>query len=599
MKNPLRDIPTYLQMFQRHLGRRIYLVFALTLVAALAEGVGIVMLLPLLQGLGTGGDIPTEGVPGVVNSALSALGVGESTVGLLLIIAAAFILKGLLTFGAQGFNAYLRGALLQVLKGRLFSRYSQMSYSYYSSHSTGHFINVINEQINRALKSFNSFMQFGTQTVNGTIYLALAFLVAWRFGLAALVLGIVLLTLFRGLSNYVRVLSRETATESGYLSKLLIQTLQAFKYLTATAQTVRLEKGILDSIKCLTSLEVRTNLAGAFTNAVREPIVVVSITLIMLAQLIWFEQPLAPILVSILLFYRGLNTVLSLQRGWQNTLESIGSIELVDDEFRQQTRNAETGGDTPLAEFNQGIKLKDLKFSYSSDLGDVLRGVSLTIPAKTSVAFVGESGAGKSTLVDILTLMLKPQEGQILIDGIPGDEIELQSWRRQIGYVSQDTVVFDDSIANNICLWQGNPAEDSPLMERIRQAANAAYLDDFIETLPQGYHSMVGDRGLRLSGGQRQRLSIARELFRKPSLLILDEATSALDSESERAIQKSIDDLKGIMTVILIAHRLSTIRNVDQVYVFDKGQLIEHGSYESLRDRDGSKFADLIALQVL
>jgi ABC-type multidrug transport system fused ATPase/permease subunit len=599
MKNPFRDLPAYLRMFQKHLGRRIYLVFALTLVAALAEGVGIVMLLPLIQGLGTGGEAPTDGISGVVNTALSAIGLGDSAVALLLIIAAAFILKGLLTFGAQGFNAYLRGALLKELKGRLFSRYAQMSYSYYSRHSTGHFINVINEQINRALTSFNNFMQFGTQTVNGTIYLALAFVVAWRFGLAALVLGVVLLALFKTLSNYVRALSRETAKESGQLSKLLIQTLQAFKYLTATGQTARLEKGVLGSVKRLTGLEVRTNLAGAFTGAVREPIVVVSITVIMLAQLIWFEQPLAPILVSILLFYRGLNTVLTLQRGWQNTLESIGSMELVDKEFQQQTLNAETGGKKQLADFNQGIALKDLNFAYSPDLGNVLNDISLTIPARTSVAFVGESGAGKSTLVDILTLMLKPQSGQIFIDSVPGSEIELQSWRNQIGYVSQDTVVFDDSIANNICLWQGNPAEDALLMERIRQAAKAAYLDHFIETLPQGYHSMVGDRGLRLSGGQRQRLFIARELFRKPNLLILDEATSALDSESERAIQQSIDDLKGTMTVVIIAHRLSTIRNVDQVYVLDKGRLIEYGPYESLRDRHGSKLGKLVALQAL
>jgi subfamily B ATP-binding cassette protein MsbA len=215
------------------------------------------------------------------------------------------------------------------------------------------------------------------------------------------------------------------------------------------------------------------------------------------------------------------------------------------------------------------------------------------------VAFVGESGAGKSTLVDILTLMLKPRAGEVRIDGVPGDQIHLPSWRAQIGYVSQETVVFDDTIANNICMWVGNPAKDEALMARIREAARRAHIHHHIETLPAGYHTVVGDRGIRLSGGQRQRLFIARELFRKPNLLILDEATSALDTDSERHIQESIDALKGEITVVIIAHRLSTIRNVDHVYVFDQGRLVEDGPFARLRDREDSKFGRLVAAQAL
>ena len=159
--------------------------------------------------------------------------------------------------------------------------------------------------------------------------------------------------------------------------------------------------------------------------------------------------------------------------------------------------------------------------------------------------------------------------------------------------------MFDDSIANNICMWKGDPNRDQALMQRVREAARQAHIAHFIEELPQGYDTMVGDRGIRLSGGQRQRLFIARELFRKPSLLILDEATSALDTESERYIQQSIDALKGQITVVIIAHRLSTIRNVDHVFVFDKGRLVEQGPYETLRDAQGSRFGKLVAMQSL
>ncbi|MCF7993484.1 MAG: ABC transporter ATP-binding protein/permease [Chromatiaceae bacterium] len=601
MRNPARDIPHYLRIFQTYLGARMYLIFALTLVAGLAEGVGILMLLPLLQSLDGGGSAQAElgGISGALNGLLASLNLKDATVAVLLIITGAFIVKGALTFGALGFKAYLRGQLLRQLKGQLFDAYSRMHYGYYASRDTGHFINLINEQINRALQSFQNLTQLASQSINALIYLALAFLVAWRFGLMALVVGAGLLVLFRSLNSYVRNLSRKTAVENGQLAKLLIQTLHAFKYLAATGQTAGLRRSVTASIARLTGYQMRTGIAAGFTQAVREPIVVVFIMSIVLVQLVFLQQPLAPILVSILLFYRGLNGVLGMQGSWQTTLESIGSMELVHQEFATQRQHREPDGTRAIGPLSQGIRLQDVYYSYDAQLGDVIKGVSLEIPARTSVALVGESGAGKSTLVDLFTLMLKPDRGQVVLDGVPGADIQLTSWRQQIGYVSQETVVFDDTVANNICLWAGDPLHDSLLDQRVREAARQAHIAHFIETLPDGYQTLVGDRGVRLSGGQRQRLFIARELFRRPHLLILDEATSALDSESERAIQQSIDDLKGQITVVIIAHRLSTIRNVDRVYVFDRGRLVEEGGYEDLRNSDDSKFGKLVALQAL
>ena len=603
MTSPIRDIPHYLRIFQTYLGGRMYLIFGLAILAGLAEGFGIVMLLPLLQTLGppgaASGPAELSGIGALLSQALAALGLQNATVAVLLIITAAFIVKGVLLFVALGFNAYLRGQLLRQLKGRLFDAYTQMSYGYYASRDTGHFINVINEQINRSLQAFSQLTALATQAINALIYLVLAFVVAWRFGLMALVVGVLLLTLFRVLNQRVRALSRKTARENGQLAKLLIQTLHAFKYLTATGQTQGLKPNITTSIGRLAGYQIRTGIAGGFTQAVREPLAVVFIMAIVLVQLVVLSQPLAPILVSILLFYRGLNAVVLIQSAFQRTLELIGSVELVHEEFAAQRQHQEPDGTRMLEPLSQGIRLQDIDFRYDPALGNVIEGISLEIPVRTSVALVGESGAGKSTLVDLLTLVLKPQRGQVVIDGVAGTDIQLASWRQQIGYVSQETVVFDDTIANNICLWVGDARQDALLEQRIREAARQAHIAHFIETLPEGYQTLVGDRGLRLSGGQRQRLFIARELFRRPNLLILDEATSALDSESERAIQQSIDALKGQITVVIIAHRLSTIRNVDHVYVFAQGRLVEHGGYMALRDRDDSRFRKLISMQSL
>jgi len=602
MRNPARDIPHYLSIFQVYLGRRMYLIFGLTLLAALFEGIGILMLLPLLQTLGDEPASAAEVSTGIgvwFQDLLTSLGLQHATIEVLLIITIAFIVKGALTFAAQGYNNYLRSQLLRELKGRLFDAYSRMGYGYYSSRDTGHFTNVINGLTGQMLGAFQSLTNLGGQLVNTLIYLGLAFLVAWRFGLMALALGAGLLVLFRWLNAYVRMLSRKTASESGHLNKLIIQTLHAFKYLTATSQITPLRHEVTASIGRLTGYQIRSGIAGAFTGAVREPIVVTFIMVIVLVQMVFLRQPLEPIIVSILLFYRGLNTVLGMQGVWQNTLTQIGGVEMVRDEFATQCQHQEPDGPRTIGPLSQGIRLQGLHFSYDPQWGDVLKGIDLEIPVRHSVAFVGESGAGKSTLVDLLTLMLKPRLGQVFIDGVPGPEIQLASWRKQIGYVSQETVVFDDSIANNICLWAGDPHKDQLLMERIHEAARQAHIAHFIESLPNGYHTLVGDRGLLLSGGQRQRLFIARELFRQPKLLILDEATSALDSESERAIQLSIDALKGCVTVVIIAHRLSTIRNVDRVYVFDQGRLVEQGGYEELRDAKQSLFGKLIAMQEL
>ncbi|OOZ16342.1 ABC transporter ATP-binding protein [Solemya velum gill symbiont] len=606
MTNPTRDIPHYLKLFQYYLGWRVYLVFALALAAAMAEGFGILMLLPLLHSLdgglvapdGSVTDVPTK-VGGYLQQFLEMLGLEHSSIAILMIITLAFIIKGALLFGSSAYSAYLNGQLLRELKGRLFRHYSRMSYSYYTRRNTGHFINVINVQINQMLHVFMALVQLGVQLVNTLIYITLAFIVAWRFGAMALVIGIILVLLFRFLNSYVRELSRDTAAEHGQLSKLLIQSLHAFKYLTATGQMDHLQNGIKKSIHRLTGYEVRSGIAGAFTGAVREPITVVFIMVIVLIQMVVLEQPLSPIMISILLFHRGLNAVMAVQSTLQSTLGSVGGLEMVRDEFKAVCNEQETNGNQHIPPLRKAITLKNVDFGYDSQMGNVLHDISLEIPARTSVAFVGESGAGKSTLVDLITLMLKPQGGQVLIDGVPGKDVELASWRKQIGYVSQETVIFDDTIANNICMWVGDVEKDQELDQRVREAARQAHIDHFIETLPDGYQTLVGDRGLRLSGGQRQRLFIARELFRKPNLLILDEATSSLDTESEQAIQQSIDELKGQITVVIIAHRLSTIRKVDHIYVFEHGRLIEQGAYEELRDSDESRFGKLIAMQVL
>lgn len=599
MFKPILDIFKYIRMFQLYLGVRMYLVYGLGIIASVLEGFGILMLLPLLQSIDNGSNLDEN--EGIINDLLygliNTLGLSDSVISTLILISVLFILKGIIMFISLGFTAYLIGQLLKEIKMNLYHMYSNMNYDYFSSKNTGDLINLINEQPTKALEAFKQLSLLGSHFINTFILMTLAFLMTFSFGIMALLLGILLLILFLKMNSYVQNLSRIAAEENGTLTKWLIQSLHGFKYLISTNQINSLKNYINSSIKILTNVQIKSGIAASFTQSVREPIAVLFIMAIVFIQLFIFELRLEPILVSIALFYRSLNSTLAVQSAFQGTFQTIGSMELVHAEFKNQERNRQNDGSISINNFENQILLENINFTYKNSSKQALSSISLEIPSKTSVAFVGGSGAGKTTLVDLITLTNIPDIGILTVDGISFDKIKKETWRKQIGYVSQDTIIFDDTIANNISMWQNSNNDD--LDKKLREAANQANILEFIDSLPNGFDTLVGDRGILLSGGQKQRIFIARELFRKPKLLILDEATSALDSESEKSIQRSIELLKGKITVIIIAHRLSTIKGVDKIYLLENGNIIESGSYRELIDNKKSKFNSFAQLQFL
>jgi subfamily B ATP-binding cassette protein MsbA len=235
----------------------------------------------------------------------------------------------------------------------------------------------------------------------------------------------------------------------------------------------------------------------------------------------------------------------------------------------------------PLPGFHSEIRYNKVSFSYGNDL--VLRDIDLTIKRGQSVALVGPSGGGKSTLCDLMARFYDPQSGSISVDGTDIRKLTTKSLRDHLGVVTQDVVLFYDTVARNIAYGYDNVDPD-----RLRRAADAAYALEFIEALPQQWDTLIGPRGVKLSGGQRQRLAIARAIFKDPPILIFDEATSALDTESEVAVQRAIDNLLQDRTALIVAHRLSTVRRADMIVVVDKGQITERGTHEELIANNGT-----------
>ncbi len=576
-----------------------YIVFVLTMLAAITEAFGIAMVLPLIEMAEMDmGEEEASGISLILHNVLNFIGIEGSMIGVLIFIGAIFLMKGVIKFTEEGYKAVLRAKLQREIKKKVFDYYSNMTYDYYCRHNTGHFINIIGGQINKLIKSFESFKKFISEIIITISFLAVAFFISWEFAVMAAVVGIIILLLFKRVNAYVKKLSIKTAKEQGVLQKFLVQTLHSWKYVTATSQMSRISKSVFKSIYKLTTYKRNQGIAAAFTKALKEPVSIMLIITIIVLQIAVFEAPMAPIFVSLILIHRAMGHVMTIQNDWQLTMKSIGSLEVVEKEIEKVSKNQESNGTIKLEPLKDSIELDNVSFAYNNKDGNVLEDINITIKANSTVAFVGESGAGKSTLVDMLTLMLRPKKGVVLIDGVKHNEVELSSWRSQIGYVSQDTVVFDDTVANNICMFQGDYNKDDKVRNNIELAAEKASALGFINDLPKGFNTFIGDRGIRLSGGQKQRLFIARELYKNPRFLILDEATSALDSESERFIQQSIDNLKGHTTVAIIAHRLSTIRNADYIYVLDKGRIIEGGPYKELIDR-GQNFHKMVELQTL
>ena len=295
--------------------------------------------------------------------------------------------------------------------------------------------------------------------------------------------------------------------------------------------------------------------------------------------------PTTHLLMLLVLFARLMPRLTGLIERAQNLAALLPSFARFDEMERHCLAAGEPTAVQPQPiTFTREIRFDGVSFDYGSDAPKpAVRDVSLVFPAGTTTAIVGPSGSGKTTLADLLLGLIEPDAGRILIDGGPLEPRHYAAWRDQIGYVSQDTFLFHDSVRANL-LWARPGASEADLLSALQLAA----ADSFVANLPYGLDTVVGDRGVLLSGGERQRLALARALLRRPKLLILDEATNALDSENEARIQGAIDSLRHEMTIVVITHRLSMVRGADRIHVMDRGRIVESGSWAELIARAGS-----------
>jgi ABC-type multidrug transport system fused ATPase/permease subunit len=584
----------YWRIFRRDTGKQLWLYLFLTLQVTLVESVGIGLFFPLMTGLQNEGGAKSK-FEQIVADCLAFLGLEYRLENLLVCIVVIFMAKALIQFAAAVYQSKIVAQYQANISKRIFEAISSQEYKHFLSRNIGLLANASVGETSRATSALMRFATLFPSLISILIFSFLAFKMDWVLTLGVLGFGFLVMLLMRYVSRIARSLSYQNAESYGQLNDLVLQSFGAFKYLRSTMGLNPLRRKVDRTIDRLANGQFRISVTSNFSQILTEPVAILLLVGMLWHQTIIAKNPLAQVVVLALFFYRLIKEVMIFQSGWHGFSATMGSIDLVSSIISESARARENFSGKPYPGIAKAIRFEKASFSYGRR--EVIHELSLSIPKHSMVAIVGESGSGKSTFVDLLTGLQRPSQGAIFLDEISFAELDVSTFRPRIGYVTQEPALFNDTILQNISLWDGR--DPVTVRNQVLEAAEAANCREFIEEQELGFDTLLGDRGVNLSGGQRQRIAIARELYKKPDLLILDEATSALDSETEMEIQKSIEGLRGKLTTVVIAHRLSTIRNADLIYVFSSGRVVEEGQFAALYSRTDSYFRKYCDLQGL
>jgi len=580
--------------FYRYLGYRVFAVMALSILVGLLDGMGLTMFLPLLQMADGQSSANSEslGNLGFFVKALNNIGVDLTLINALIFLLLFFILKGIATYASSVYKIYVRQYFIRNLRLNLVNGFTKYSFKSFVLSDIGRIQNTLTGEVARVSLSYTSYFSCFQNMILVVVYMLFAFMVDWKFALLTSIGGI--------LTNLIyRTIYKKTKQQSGLLTKntsdfqgLIIQFIQNFKYLKATGSLNDYSDKLNSSVKAVESVNTSIGKLDARITSSREPLLIAVICGVIVLQIFVMHGTLGSVLVSLLFFYRALTSLMGIQTSYNTFLSVSGSLENMTDFEKQLRSNKESNGKEAIVRFNDKIILKEVGFGYNDNDG-ILNKINLTIQKNQTIAFIGESGSGKTTLVSIISGLMQPNLGQIEVDGIDSKRIDIKTFQKRIGYISQDPVIFNDTLFNNVSFW----AEDNQdNRQHFENALRQASIFDFVDSLPQKGDTVLGNNGINLSGGQKQRISIARELYKNIDILILDEATSALDSENERTIQENIDNLQGDYTIIIIAHRLSTVKNADVIYLMEKGNITASGDFSTLLS-NSERFKKMVEIQ--
>ncbi len=595
LKSLLGSYFKHFSYFLNHLGYRVFIALGLSIAVGLLDGLGLAMFLPMLEMVGGETEATHEGLGKLsfILDAMEAIGLSLNLTSVLLVMLFFFSLKGLAKFLESYYKIWVNNYFVNRLRVQVIDLLSHFNYKNFVTTDAGRIQNTLSGEVNLvsgAYMAYFSMLQAGVMLI---VYIGLAYLSNPQFALLVTAGGFLSNLAFKVIYKKTIKLSRAVTNERHDYQGLLIQMVAFFKYLKATGLALIYGDKLKESVKEIERTNLRIGLYNSLLLSVREPIVVLIVVTVIYVQVTFFGQALGLIVLALLFFYRALNFVLNVQTQWNKFLNVSGSLENMQAFQKELSEGAEQYGENHVNKIGREIRIENLSFSYGNV--KVLQDVTLTLPCNRTIAFVGESGSGKTTLINLMSGLMPIDEGDILIEGLSIRNINQPTYQKRIGYITQEPVIFNDTIYNNVSFWAPKTREN---LDRFWEALKKASIVDYVKGIEDKENALLGNNGLNLSGGQKQRISIARELFKDIEILIMDEATSALDSETELAIQQNIDNLRGVYTIFIVAHRLSTIKNSDIVVMMDKGRVIESGGYNEMLSKS-KKFQRMVALQDL
>jgi ATP-binding cassette, subfamily B, bacterial MsbA len=565
------------------------------LLSALLEGIGITLVFPLLQ---DAEQIKHAELPEVIKGFLSLFD-GKDLAARLQLVALLLVL----TIGTKSFMQYtasicakrLQIVISKQFQMRCFEQVMGLELGRYNKFKGGHLHTILSAHSSNIGVSLSRFITFVHLPFTIVVLFSFLFSLSFYMTLISISISCVLLVGIRLVTVRVDRVSRDLTPALNEFSNVVLEILTGMKVIRIFNREKSAIRRFEDSVDHRNKVIWKLGWLGtlvspltAFTASIGMAFIFVSSSLLLV------DNPgfsIGSLLVFLVAFNRLLGPINDI-----NMLRTsfIGDLPYYREVFKFldiKENELQKSGTIKFDGLKEGIVLENVRFGYDTNEAQVLHEVSFSLPKGTKLGIVGTSGAGKSTLTDLILRFFDPQQGRILVDGLDLRELDLGSWREQIGVVSQDVFLFNDTIRNNIAFAKPEVCEDA-----IVDAAERAYADEFIDTFTDGYDTIVGDRGVRLSGGQKQRIAVARAILAEPEILIFDEATSALDSESEKLVQLALDDIGQGKTTITIAHRLSTIFDSDQIIVMNNGVIVERGTHRELLDK-GQVYLKLVEMQ--
>ena len=583
----------YFQYFKNLLGYHIYIFLILNLLIGLLDGIGLTMFIPLLS-IATNSETSNEslGQLHIIIDFFKYIGIEINITNMLLLMVGMFVFKGITNYLKSLYMTKVNLIIAKKIRFNLIDYLNQLSYEGFTKMSIGRIQNHIIGESGKLLGAMNSFLNLVQITIMLLIYVGLAAVSNWQFAIIVGLGGLLLDFVYKYFNRIIQDISRKQVNLGNDFNEILIQAIHNFKYLKATNYFKSYDNRLRDNMTLFDEYSFKSTKLGAIMGNAREPLIIAIIALVVFIQAKFSEGNISSIIVSLLLFYRALGYITNFQGVWSSFIILSIAIESIDNIILDFKKHQEPQK-TALINKIDNIKVENLNITFGNT--PILKNISLNIPAKTSIALVGESGAGKTTLANVICGLQIPHGGDVIVDGKSLYESNLNSYRSKIGYITQESVIFNDTLFNNVTFWDKKTPET---IKKFYNVMEMVSLTDFVNNLENKEDSTLGNNGILVSGGQKQRISIARELYKDIELLIMDEATSALDTETEKHIKDNIDLLHGKFTILIIAHRLSTIKNVDTIYLLEKGEISGSGDYNSLV-QSSERFKRMIKLQEL